>query len=85
MKPTKAQLAAAVEGYNQRRKTQDHADSIRFILKPHTKARLTSRKVQHAAEAYAAKRHPSRWDGPPLGFVGQVYHEAGILAALETL
>lgn len=47
--------------------------------------KITKEMVKKASEAYAEKRHPSRWDGEPWGEAGKLNHEAAIRSALEAV
>lgn len=45
--------------------------------------RITNSMINAAIDAYATKRHPSRWDGPPWGLAGQKNHRAAIKEAIK--
>jgi len=47
--------------------------------------RITNEMTEKASEAYAEKRHPSRWDGEPWGLAGQANHKAAIKNELESI
>ena len=47
--------------------------------------KITKKMIKKASEAYAEKRHPERWDGPPWGDAGKMNHKAAIRAALEVI
>lgn len=45
--------------------------------------KVTNAMIDAAIDAYATKRHPSRWDGPLWGLAGQQNHRKAIKAAIE--
>lgn len=48
-------------------------------------ARITNEMIDKASSAYAAKRHPARWDGEPWGMAGRANHNAAIKEALKVI
>ena len=46
--------------------------------------RITTAMIEAAIDAYATKRSPERWDGPPWGLAGTHNHRDAIKAAIRS-
>ncbi len=47
--------------------------------------KLNIEEIKRMEAAYAGKRHPSRWDGPPWGEAGRKNHRAALRSAYKAM